>query len=326
MDKQYPSLTDHEMRLITDAVDAGAAQYFQDRRDKISQFVCDIYSVKGSIQTNRKAFGLDMIRAPLNLFWAVPYLGIQGISKVSSKTGLGPVGRFLGKTPAGFKTRVQKEVDWRVRTQLLELPYEQDDRRSDKDALLETILKQEAIAELLQDQFDDFDQHFRRENFEQALQRELNTYGSTRIAAADMACSMLNISAGAFFFKKLTPGAITSGSALAASLAQQSAISNFIFGNTLGSVYYSLFPAKASMGLVMASTASILAAMGVASAFSGLITDPFQRWFGIHQRRLNKIISSLEQSFEIRDGKGFHPKDHYLARIFDIFDFIKTMT
>jgi len=326
MDQQYPSLSEQDLQLITVAVEAGAAQYFQERREKIASFVCDIYSVKGSIQTNRKAFGMDMIRAPLNLFWAVPYLGIQSISKVSNKTGLGPIGRVLGKTPAGFKTRVQKEVDWRVRTELLELPYAQGDRLSEKDALLETILKQEAIVELLQDQFEAFDQHIRREDFDEALQRELDTYGSTRIAAADMACSMLNISAGAFFFKKLTPGAITSGSALAASLAQQSAISNFVFGNTLGSVYYSLFPAKASMGLVLASTASILAAMGVASAFSGILTDPFQRWFGIHQRRLNKIITSLEQSFDVRDNKGFHPKDHYLARIFDIFDFIKTIT
>lgn len=326
MDKQHSSLTDEELHLLTAAVEAGACQYFQDRRDKIPEFVRNIYSLKGSILTNSKAFGLDMVRAPLNLFWAVPYLGIQSISKVSNKTGLGPVSRFLAKIPAGFKTRVQKEVDWRVRTELLELPYEQDLRRSEKDALLETILKQEAIVQLLNQQLKDVDRHIRRDDFEQALQRELDTYGSTRIAAADMACSVLNISAGALFFKKLTPGAITSGSALAASLAQQSAISSFIFGETLGSVYYSLFPAKASMGLLVASTASILAAMGVASAFSGIITDPFQRWFGIHQRRLNKIVSSLEQSFDATDIKGFHPKDHYLARIFDIFDFIKTVT
>lgn len=326
MDKPHPNLSDHELQLILTAVEAGAYQYFQDRRDKIPEFVRNIYSVKGSIKTNSKAFGLDMVRAPINLFWAIPYLGIQSLSKVSSKTGLGPVGRFLGKTPAGFKTRVQKEVDWRVRTELLELPYEQEKRRSEKDALLETILRQEAIVALLNNQLKNIHQHIRRDDFEQALQRELDTYGSTRIAAADMACSVLNMSAGALFFKKLTPGAITSGSALAASMAQQSAISSFIFGETLGSVYYSLFPAKASMSLLVASTASILAAMGVASAFSGILTDPFQRWFGIHQRRLNKIVSSLEQSFDIADGKGFHPKDHYLARIFDIFDFIKTVT
>ena len=326
MNKQHPNLTEHDLLLITAAVEQGARQYFQDRKDKIPEFVRNIYSIKGSIQTNRKAFGLDMIRAPLNLFWAVPYLGIQSVSKISNKTGLGMIGRFLGKTPAGFKTRVQREVDWRVRTELLELPYEQGNRRSDKDALLETILQQEAIVDLLNNQFNDLELPIQRDNFEQALQRELDTYGSTRIAAADMACSVLNISAGALFFKKLTPGAITSGSALAASLAQQSAISSFIFGETLGSVYYSLFPAKASMGLLAASTASILAAMGVASAFSGILTDPFQRWFGIHQRRLNKIISSLEKSFDITDSKGFHPKDHYLARIFDIFDVIKTIT
>lgn len=80
-----------------------------------------------------------------------------------------------------------------------------------------------------------------------------------------------------------------------------------------------------SLDLVLGSTAGILALMGVLSAFSGIIADPFQRLIGVHQRRLYKTIGSIESNFNTTDATGFHPKDHYMARIFDVFDFVKTM-
>ena len=102
MNDLHPNLTNNELELISTAVEAGARQYFEERRYKIPGFVSNIYSVKGSLRTNRKALGLDMLRAPLNLFWAVPYLGLHGISKISHKSGLSSVGHLLSKTPPGF--------------------------------------------------------------------------------------------------------------------------------------------------------------------------------------------------------------------------------
>jgi hypothetical protein len=125
-------------------------------------------------------------------------------------------------------------------------------------------------------------------------------------------------------FKQLTPGAMSTGSALAAAIAQQSAISHFMFGSSLGSIYYSVFPAAASFGLLAATTGGVLAALGVLSAFSGIITDPLQKQFGVHERRLYKLIDALEAQFIEGSNKRFYPKDHYIARILDLFDVLKT--
>lgn len=316
-------LSPEEQQIIANAVEAGARQYFHECRERVPKFVREAYSLKGALHTNRNALGWDMLRAPLNLFWAVPYLGIQLSSIAFNKAGIRPLGRLLGKTSPGFQTDVQKEIDWLIRTELLELPVEQAGRHSNKDRLLETILNQPILSELMKARLEKIDHTLRNNEFEQTLIRELNSYGGARVAAADLTCSVMNISAGAIFFKKLTPGAITSGSALAASVAQQSAISNFIFGDALGSVYYSIFPVQPSLSLVFGATTGVLVAMGVISAFSGVIADPFQRLTGTHQRRLHKVINSLERNFDTTGASGFHPKDHYVARIFDLFDFMK---
>ena len=317
--------SDKEQQLITTAVEAGANQYFQSRRERVPEFVRKVYSTKGALHTSRKAFGWDLIRAPLNLFWTVPYLCIQLIALLLNKIRLYPIARLLKCISPGFETAVQREIIWLVRTELFELPYEQANRASNKDALLEAILSQEALTELMKAHLHKVNNKIQMDDFEKTLKRELNTYGGTRVASADLACSLLNISAGAIFFKKLTPGAITSGSAVAATVAHETAVSNFFFGETLGSVYYGLFPIEPSLELVLGSTAGILAIMGVLSAFSGVITDPFQRLIGVHQRRLHKTIDSIEKNFNSTDATGFHPKDHYMARIFDVFDFVKTM-
>lgn len=317
--------TEAEQLLITTAVETGAHQYFLSLREQVPEFVRKVYSTRGALRISRKAFGWDLLRAPLNLFWAVPYLCIQLLAKILNKIKLYPIARLLKRVSPGFETAIQKEIIWLVRTELFELPYEQSGRSSNKDNLLETILSQEILSDLMKSHLKKVNNKLQAEDFEQTLKRELDTYGGTRVASADLACSVLNISVGAIFFKKLTPGAITTGSAVAATIAHESAVSNFFFGETLGSFYYSAFPVEPSLDLVLGSTAGILAIMGVLSAFSGIIADPFQRLIGVHQRRLYKTIDSIESNFNTTDENGFHPKDHYMARIFDVFDFVKTM-
>jgi hypothetical protein len=124
-------------------------------------------------------------------------------------------------------------------------------------------------------------------------------------------------------FHQMTPGAITAGGALASALAQQVAVSNFVLGSSLGSIYYSAFPATASMGLVIASTGSILAALAILTSFSGIITDPIQYKLGLHQKRLNKLIHCLEKELRGLGDSKFKIKDQYVARIFDLLDLLK---
>jgi hypothetical protein len=65
-----------------------------------------------------------------------------------------------------------------------------------------------------------------------------------------------------------------------------------------------------------------LAALAIMSSFSGIITDPIQYRLGIHGRRLDRLIDSIEKELKGVDNAGFKIRDHYVVRIFDLFDLI----
>jgi hypothetical protein len=322
------NLSENERQLISRAVVQGARDYFAARRQRVVPFVEKHYSMKGALQINRKAFGQDLLRAPANLLWAMPYLGIHVSSFILRKAKLQQLSDSLAKVPPGFRTRVQQEIEWLIRTELFELPCEQQvaqhNRHFDEDALLSTILAQPELSQLLLDYLEQINELADKPDFQAKLAQQLTAYTDTRIAAADLACGLLTLSGGALMFKQLTPGAMSTGSALAAAIAQQSAISHFIFGSSLGSIYYSVFPATVSLGLLAATTGGVLAALGIISAFSGILTDPLQKQFGVHERRLYKLIDALEAQFIEDSDKRFYPRDHYIARILDFFDVLKT--
>ena len=324
MVKKSSNITEAEKQIISLAVIQGAKDYFAARRQHVAPFVEKHFSLQGALRINREALGIDLLRAPANLLWAMPYLGIQSSAFLLRKARLRKLSDWLAKAPPGFRTRVQQEIEWLVRTELFELPFAYGERCFDHDALLSAILAQPELSGLLVDHLQHINELAGKSHFQERLTQQFLAYADTRVAAADLACGVMTLSAGAVVFKQLTPGAMSTGSALAAAIAQQSAISHFMFGSTLGSVYYSVFPASASLGLLAATTGGVLAALGMLSAFSGVVTDPLQKQFGVHQRRLFRLIDALEAQFIEDSVKHFRPKDHYIARIFDFFDVLKT--
>src|SRR5262249_56531160 len=84
---------------------------------------------------------------------------------------------------------------------------------------------------------------------------------------------------------------------LADVMAPQAAVASVPFGTTLGGLWYAAFPVATSAGLIISVTGTLMAGGAVAAAFSGIIADPFQRRFGLHRRRLLRLIDALERQF-----------------------------
>jgi hypothetical protein len=78
--------------------------------------------------------------------------------------------------------------------------------------------------------------------------------------------------------------------------------------------------------LVAGATAGVLGVAAVATAFAGVLSDPVQRALGLHHRRLNRLIDSLEDAFNHRDGAGFRTYDLYVARLIDLLDLLVGVT
>jgi hypothetical protein len=155
----------------------------------------------------------------------------------------------------------------------------------------------------------------------ETLTREaLTHYGSTRTASADIGNSVASTLVGAFALKTFTPGGVAIGLFLGAYLAKVRAAEQFWLGETLGTLWYTAFPADPTRADTILGIGMTLAALATLASFSGLILDPLQRRLGIHQRRLHKLLDALERDVDAQAGSRYRPPDPLLARILDAVD------
>ncbi len=310
--------------VVETAFNRAVRNYIDSRRKKVPEFVQTNFSLSGAVKINRKAFGKDLIKAPMNLAWALPYTAIQVTSVLLKKIGLKKIDKLIQKIPAGLKTAVQEEINSLIFNQLLELPNEKGKESNVTDALLAEILDQPEVKSLFQDQLTLIMSQSQEEGFRASLEKRLKEYSLSRNAVSELAGNIITLATGAGMMGKMTPGGISFGTVLAATIAQQSAIAGFFMGPTLGGIYYGIFPASASMGLAVASTSTVMATLAIFSAFSGIITDPIQARLGIHEKRLNRLIDSLENTLMDRGDSDLKLRGKYLARVFDLLDLLKT--
>jgi hypothetical protein len=298
--------------IVHDAVQ----RYIESRRARIDAFVERHFTLAGSIALHRRALGWDLLRAPANLFLAGPALGVKLMAWAARRAGMEGLAGWLAGRRLLLETAIAREIEWLVTTELLEIPCRRRDRVSYRDALAETILADERAAALLVAPAGS-DPEFRRR-----LAAAVESYLGSRTATAEIATGFVAAGLGALVVKQATPGLVTLSSALAGMLAQQMAIAAFPLGASLGGLWYSLFPAAAGPGLLAATTAGVFLGGAMLAAFSGVVTDPLQRRLGLHRGRLERLLRVLEADLCGEPGRNRLMRDHYVARLADIFDLI----
>jgi len=308
---QTPNSTD-----INRAIRTGAGNYFAHCRQRVPGFVRCHFRYPGAWQTNRVALGWDIVRAPLNLFWAPMFALLCLVRFGLRKAGYVSLSQKLANIPDGLTTQVQKHLATRVYSELLAL----DERGNELE-------KQLGLA--LQELYNT--SHFNPSERAQfcahitpIVHEALMQYRITRTASSDITNTLASTLIGAFAFNKFTPGGIGVGLVLAGLMAKYVAVKTFLLGDTLGTLYYSAFPPQPDASLTAGSLVVVMVILSAFASFSGLITDPVQAHLKIHQRRLNRLIDHLEQDFMEKTSNSFRPKDQYIARILDLFDVIKS--
>jgi hypothetical protein len=291
-------------------------RYIESRRGRIEAFVDRHFTLAGSLALHRRALGLDLLRAPANLFLAGPALAVKLIAWAARRGGMERVAAWLAGRRLLLQTEVAREIEWLVATELLEIPCRRRDRVSNRDAIAETILADERAAALLVAPAG-ADPDFRRQ-----LAAAIESYLGSRTATAEIATGFVAAGLGALVVKQATPGLVTLSSALAGMIAQQTSIAAFPLGASLGGVWYSLFPAAAGPGLLAATTAAVFIGGAMLAAFSGVVTDPLQRRLGLHRARLERLLQVLEADLCGEPGRNRLMRDHYVARLVDIFDLV----
>src|ERR671924_274008 len=310
-------------KTLQHAVDQGIDAYVTSRRARIPGFIDRHFAFRGALALHRKTFGRDFYKYPINLVWGLPVALGKGVADLLEKAGAKRTATWLNRLPRGIPTVMQRELQWLIYTDLLELPYAQEGRESSRDALMEHILAEPWIAALCDEYLTQLHRVAARPEFRRALERHLEEYGKTRGAVSELAGSLITLAAGYVALSKATPGALSAGTAAATAIAQHMAIANFWLGSTVGAWYYAVFPVSASAGLGAATTGALLAATGVVAALARLVLDPLLATTGIHRRRLDRFVTALGE--ELRGGRrgDYRVRDHYIARVFDVLDMLR---
>ena len=315
------AVIDHD--LIRLVVDDAIGRYVAARRERIPAFVDRNFSFAGSARLHRKAAGWDVVRAPVNLALAVPHVLIKLGALGSRAAGAGRLANRLDRTNLFFASDVAREVEWRIFTELLELPYAQEGRGFHRDALAEEIFADPRVSAAMRQTLEAVGRRAEDPRFAGWLTDAMATYTGSRVAAGDVANAMIAAGVGALAFKQLTPGAISLGPLIAQALVHQTAIASFPLGAGIGGLWYGAVPAAAPAGVVVGVTGGLLAVAAVLTAFSGVVTDPLQRRLGLHQRRLALLVDSLDSELTGLGDSRYAVRDHYAARAFDVIDLLR---
>ena len=308
--------------IINLAVEHGIERYIHECRAAIPEFSQTTFSFVGAWDINKKAFGKDILKAPANVVWTPFYFLGTGISKGLGKLKFDKASKALADLPAGFTTDVELEVQWRIYTQFIKLPFQQGDREFTDNRLLEVILEDENLAPIIDQSMESISQLTADDDGKDVLTDRIFEYTNSRKAASELSSTLIGTATGYLTSKTLNFGAVGLGQSLAASAAYHSAVSSFALGNTLGAAFYSVVPVSASTGAIVLSTGGVAAVLGTVSAFAGVIADPIQQKLGLHQKKLTKLVDALELQLKSNEQSSLNIKDGYAARVLDVLDFL----
>lgn len=266
-------------------------EYCQACRNRIASFVERHFSLREVVARQRASLFADLLCYPLNALWAVPYLTTKKSIELLDKVGWGGCTPWFERVPSGIKTRYQREVERLIYQELLQWPYDMESRQDGTHALADALNVRPACQSLA---------HALRTRGQaggvrREVRRLVDGYSAARALVSDLAGSAGTVLVGWILFKDRTLGLFGIGERLARERARETAVSQFMFGKSLGSTWYRLFPPEPSASDVASATMLIGAMITVLCLVAGVASDPLGKAVGIQGRKLHALIDELEQ-------------------------------
>ncbi len=275
--------------------------YWAECAHRIGPFVRHHYRWPGVFTLHRAAWGWDLLRAPFNVLMAVPAFLLQCTGLVLRTCGAGRPAHRLLSAPLGVQTAVERTLITTLQRELLAAER------------LDQVPRSRGATGV----------HLDATEFEAAAATLITRYAENRRAAADVTTALIAGLVGLLAFDRFTPGALSAGQELATSVSHYAAVNSFFLGETLGGLYYRLFPPSADPATLIAAVLAVTVAMSVLAAFAGLIADPIQARLGLHHRRLRRWLGTCRQLAGGAQQPRYQPWDPYMARLADVLDAVR---
>jgi hypothetical protein len=284
-------------------------QYIAECRGRVDGFVERHFSLHETIALQKQSLVSDVLCHPINALWSIPSLFLKKLIEVPVKLGWRSGTGLIALVPTGLKTRYQKEIEQLIATELLDWPCAIGDRRSAPNGLLERMKRHKQVGPLLASGA--LPDEALRELSD--IPRFVAEHSAGRIVVLDTAATVLTLAAGWLFFGDHSLGISGIGNVLARNRAKEEASSTFIFGSSLGSAFYSVFPPNPSYWQVAGATLIVGLAVTVMSLLVGLLSDPCLKRVGFQHARLNVLIDAIEDCLHRQVRKRLKPVLRQLA-------------
>jgi hypothetical protein len=306
-----------ELRFPDDDPERAAEleRYFAERRAAVDGFVARQFGLRGTLRLHRSALGWDVARAPANALLSPILLLARIAAWACRKAGLHRAADWLAARRLFLATSVATRVEAAVVTDLLAVRVPAHPGAvPDRITLSHAILDDSRFCKGLQGGTAEAEARAGR------LLAAIGEYAGTRSAIAEFTTALLTLAAGAVAFRALTPGMISMAPGVAGAISNRAAIADFALGESLGRIWYGVFPVGPDPWLVAATVAVLMGLGSLVTAFGGVIADPAQARLGTHRRRLLRLLDTLEAEATGTRDRPFVPREHALARVFDLWD------
>lgn len=290
--------------------------YFDARRVMIDGFVVRHFTWPGTLRLHGAALGWDILRAPVNVALS-PILVLTRITAyLCRRVGWRGTADWLSRRRILLRTSVARWVEVLIVTELLDLPLDAGAAARDPSALARAVLAAPQFREMIRMRASADE----AEALGQRIAAALGEYAGARSAVAEMTTTFCVLVVGALVFQALTPGMISMAPDVADAMARTNAIVSFPMGQTFGGMWYGVFAPDASRWLVGATVAGLVMIGSVFAAFAGVLADPLQSRLGIHRRRLQRLLVTLEAEILGCGDRPFVAREHFFARTLDLWD------
>lgn len=284
-------------------------QYIADCRNRVDGFVERHFSLQETIALQKQSLVSDLLCHPVNALWAIPYLFVKKLIEVMVKLGWRSGTDLITLVPTGLKTRYQREIEQLIAIELLDWPCTRGDRRASPSGLLEYMKRHKQVGPLLA--AGAFSDEVLRELSD--VPRLVAEHSAGRIVVLDIAATVLTLATGWLFFGDHSLGISGIGSLIAKNRAKEEAASTFMFGSSLGSGFYSVFPPNPSFWQVRGATLIVGLSVTAMSLLVGLLSDPCLKRVGFQHPRLDVLIDAVEDCLHRQVRKRLKPVLRKLA-------------
>lgn len=284
-------------------------QYIAGCRSRVDGFVQRHFSLQETIALQKQSLVSDLLCHPVNALWAIPSLFLKKLIEIPVKLGWHSGVDLITLLPTGLKTRYQREIERLIATELLEWPCTVGDRQAPANGLLECIKQHKQVGSLrasgaLSDEA-------LRELSD--IPRLIAEHAAGRALVFDTTATILTLVTGWLFFGDHSLSISGIGDQIAKNRAKDKAASTFMFGASLGSTFYSVFPPKPSFWEVVGATLIVGLFITAMSLLVGMLSDPCLKRVGFQHTQLNSLIDAVEDRLHRQLRKRLKPALRQLA-------------